>query len=365
MTTLVDNLEFYRSAREAQEIDQANGVLRYDDPHHWRRLDLGELVALADVETAWRCHGFAAGGYLTVLSGRGGEGKSMFTLGLGSAVIAGEPLAGIKCTQGTVAIFDAENGPKLIGRRLKSAQLLQHTGLAIYDADGLDLARDAGWMEQQLQGVGLAVFDSLRTLAPGAKENESDDMAPRMIALRQLARRTGTAVILVHHRGKDGEKDFRGSEVIRDLTDLMFVLERDPKDPEKHWRRALRCVKCRIDEEPAPRSLGIRINDGHLHFTEAAPFAQEPRAPKRAEWATRILQELEAGPSRRSQIAKRFDLEPSNQTFRRAFDDLAQDGHITQNGDLWSLVKPPVTSDDNDNQEQVVRLSPPFKGANP
>lgn len=52
----------------------------------------------------------------------------------------------------------------------------------VYDADGLDLTADADWIARQLQHVQLAMFDSLRTLATGAKENESDGMAPPDVA---------------------------------------------------------------------------------------------------------------------------------------------------------------------------------------
>jgi hypothetical protein len=365
MTDLTD-AESIVALRQAEQHDRENGVVSYmPDPNAWRRLNLAEIVALADVATPWRCHGLAADGYLTVLSGRGGEGKSLLNLGLAGGVLAGAPVAGIDCVTGTVAIFDAENGPKLIGRRLKLAGL-RHTGLTIFDADGLDLAADHAWIAQQLEGVNFAVFDSLRTLAPGAKENDADDMSPRMTALRRLARSTGAAIVLVHHRGKDSERDFRGSEVIRDLTDLAFVLERDPKDPERHWRRNLRCIKCRVDAEPDPRSLGIRIHRGELHFTEAVAFATESKSPKRDEIAAQAIGIIERdAPIRRADIARKLGYEPNNQTLRRAIEQLAEARQITQIGDGWALVKP---ADDKRDTLDIVNLSgchPPVGGANP
>lgn len=323
-------------AEAASEEGEASSSV--DDPHAWRRLNLAEIIALADERTPWRCHGIAADGYLTVLSGRGGEGKSLLTMGLACGVLNGATIGGFDCERGSVALFDAENGPKLIGRRLKLAGI-PHQGLAVFDADGLDLTADADWIAKQLEGIQLAVFDSLRTLAADAKENESDDMAPRLVALRRLARDSGTAIVLVHHRGRESEKDFRGSSAILDQTDLMFVLERDPQDPERHWRRSLRCVKCRIDAEPPPRWFGIRLERGELFFTEAEPFRTERAAPRREETAEDVLAMLgRDGALSRADVAHKLGKSPSDGTLRRAFAELEAAGRIAALGDLWTLA---------------------------
>jgi hypothetical protein len=44
--------------------------------------------------------------------------------------------------------------------------------------------------------------------------------------LKLLARETGAAVILVHHRGRSESSEFRGSSVILDQTDLLFTIAR-------------------------------------------------------------------------------------------------------------------------------------------
>jgi RecA-family ATPase len=122
--------------------------------------------------------------------------------------------------------------------------------VAIYDAEGLRLsdAEDRAWMLATIktEGANLVVIDALRPLAPDAEENNSDAMAPVVIGAKQLARDSGAAVVLIHHRGNDRMRDFRGSTATRDQTVLLFVLERDERDPERKWRRKLRCAKCRI-----------------------------------------------------------------------------------------------------------------------
>ena len=54
------------------------------------------------------------------------------------------------------------------------------------------------------------VFDSLRVLSSGVKENDGDALEPIVTALKMLARDTGAAVILIHHRGKNEGSDYRG-----------------------------------------------------------------------------------------------------------------------------------------------------------
>ena len=103
------------------------------------------------------------------------------------------------------------------------------------------------------------VFDSLRILSSGVDENNTEEIEPIMSALRRLARETGAAIILVHHRGRDESSSYRGSSAIRDGTDLLFKFGRVKDDPEARHRRVLETVKCRIDEEPEPRWLRIEI----------------------------------------------------------------------------------------------------------
>lgn len=82
----------------------------------------------------------AADGYVTVLTGEGGEGKSFLTLALAKAVAEGGSAAGVACRAGRSVIFDAENGEQLMARRLQAARIPRE-GVAVYDADGFDIRR--------------------------------------------------------------------------------------------------------------------------------------------------------------------------------------------------------------------------------
>lgn len=302
-----------------------------------RRIDLLAALRDADLETKWRCDWFASDGFLTVLAGLGGEGKSWWVHALTSGVLTGSKIAGLQCEQGDVIMFDAENGQKLIGKRLRLAQTPKLGNLAIYESDGLDLMRADDQeavlkmlLEDQPQ---MIIFDSLRTLAPSAEENSSDDMSVLMAYFRAVARQTQAAIILNHHRDKTGSMDYRGSGAIRDQTDLMFTLSRDDSDPMGKHRRCLRCVKNRIDEEPDDRWYTFKKHRGLMSFMEAAPFEGErPQSTTGAkqERMNAILEHLGGDPETAAEINQALGLDRTDGTTRRALDELVRFGDVTK-----------------------------------
>jgi hypothetical protein len=310
-----------------------------------RRIDLHAAIRDADLAVPWRVDRLAADGYVTVLAGRGGEGKSLLALALAGGVLQpdGGTVAGLRCEPGRVAIFDAENGPRLIGQRLKQAET-PLDGLAIWEANGLDLAR-ADHVAQLAHaatghGANLIALDSLRTLAPRAAENDSDSMAPVIVGLRDLARDTRAAVLVLHHRRKDLAHDYRGSGSIHDQVDLMFVLERDETDPDRRVRRRLRCAKCRIDAEPDDRWLTVKPWRGQPTLHEAAAYEPKPRAAEqRDQLAEQIVAVLAAnGPIGTRAVARRLDRPPDDRTVRRALQQLHEHREIHRGEDKrWDV----------------------------
>lgn len=305
-----------------------------------RRYDHARLTAEAATDRHWRVHEFAMDGHLTILAAASGEGKTWMALLLGAATSQGASAGGLACDQGRVVIFDAENGPYVLGSRLALAGVPAE--VAIYDAEGLRLGDDAdrAWMLDVIreEKAALVFIDALKPLAPDAKENDADDMSPLILAAKRLARESGAAVVLFHHRGEDPTKAFRGSTAIRDGCDMLFVLERAKDDPERRWRRRLWTDKCRVAEEPEDRWLELRVWRGEMTLRQAEPF--EPgmgaAAPKRDELMDRALDLLDESGRWMglAKIGRELNLpNPKATTLRRALEGLVDDGRIEREPD--------------------------------
>jgi hypothetical protein len=309
------------------------------DRYHGRIIDVQAALAEPDEPLPWRCHGFAADGYLTTVAGRGGEGKSWLTLALACGVARGANVAGIDCVQGRALLFDAENGRRLIARRLRAAQVGPDLAVQPVDAGGLHVIRDIDWFRDVIrrEGANLAVFDSLRVLSSGVNENDSDAMEPIITALKLLARETGAAIVLVHHRGRSEFSDFRGSSVILDQTDLLFTLGRVAGDPDWRHRRKVSTVKCRIDEEPAPRWVSISADRsrGLVTIDAAEEFEGGEQERPRDALRENVLDALGGIPRSARSIAKAVGRRPDDNTVKRVLADLEGEGLVERREDGW------------------------------
>lgn len=354
---------------------RSNGRPPEEGRYDGRVIDVGRMLAAPDEAIPWRCHNLVADGYLTVLAGRGGEGKSWLALALASGVARGKAAAGIDCRQGRALLFDAENGPKLIARRFRAAEVTADLDVQPVDAGGLKLSKDLDWFKRTIVGyrADLVVFDSLRVLSSGAKESDADEMEPLVTALKQLARDTGAAVVLIHHRGKGELSDYRGSSVILDQTDMLFTLGRVQGDPEGRTRRKINTVKCRIEEEPAPRWVAIEADRsrGLVFVNEVEPFEPEGTGrPARDALRDQVLDALTGISQSATRIAKALGRHPKDGTVRRLLADLEGEGLAEHRADGWGVPTaspqgvgtpgtPPETPMNTGSQGVPTPLAPP------
>jgi hypothetical protein len=245
------------------------GSDRYDG----REVDLAELLTQPFKPIPWRIENVVADGTLTVIAGEATAGKSWLGQAFCSAVVQGEMVIGLMCAQGRALYFDGEMGPQMFVNRLRPSGVVD-PGYRYIDAMGLDVTRDDDlrWLKRKITEAeaNLVVIDSLRRLAPSKAENDSDDMAPTVSALAKLARDTGAAIVLLHHKG-ESEKFYRGSTAIRDQCDALFGLLRPDGDDDGPVR-CLRCgAKGKMRYAPAPRDVWLSIDpdDGSLSEADA------------------------------------------------------------------------------------------------
>ena len=257
-----------------------------------RLIDESEPVA----PISWVIPGFAARGYLTILAGRAGTGKSTLALQYGAEL---ERETGLRALY-----LDIENGEGHL-RQLTSlmgivgkVDLVDMSGYSLTDAETLEqLTREvfgrgiATMARHGLPGSPLVVIDSLRRFAPGMSENSSDDMAPYIADLTTFAKRTRAAVVLIHHAStKNDAPAMRGSSAIEDQADNVLILRR-----HRGVFELAATDKFRAGLKPAPVYYS-RESAPHWRWVQtSAPVSTERDAPV-AEPLEDALRSLAASP---------------------------------------------------------------------
>ena len=119
----------------------------------------------------------------------------------------------------------------------------------------------------------------------------------------------------------------------------MFRLERVKDDPDGATRRRLVTVKCRIDEEPAPRWLQIVADRaaGTVRIGQAPAFVPEDARPRDTH-RDAVLAALGDVPLGERRIGEGVGL--SKTTTRRILQDLESEGLALQTGDGWAVHRP-------------------------
>lgn len=309
------------------------------DARKFKVLDVAKMVAEEPPEVPWQVDGLAVRGDVTVMTGDPGAGKSLLALVLGGAVARGESIAGIDCSRGSVVYLDAENGGREIHRRLHSLGVPE-VDVTVVEADGVNLRDEADFagLEALVSkfGPSLLVLDSLTALWPGANERKTEDVAPTLYELKRLAERHGVAVMLLHHRPKDGG-EYRGTTAIAAAAQLGFTLSRVKEDPQR-TRRRLHCWKCRPAAEPEDRWLHLDAERGMVLVGVAEPYVSpdEPDAafaPRRDGFVPQVLAALEGRRLGLAEIAEVIGANPKDGSLRRATDHLVAAGEIARRDD--------------------------------
>ncbi len=313
------------------------------------RVDVGELLDRKLEPIPWRCGEIAADGFVTVITGHATVGKTWLGITLAAGVARGSSRGGIECRKGNSMYLDAENGQWLFQRRLREVDAPREN-LELAFSDGFDLSKPTHveWLKQAVidADVNLLILDSFGSLALEMEENSRDSVAPVMAHIGQIARDTGAAVIVLHHRSKNGGGAYRGSSAIRDQTDMLFVLGRREGDPEGKTRRYLHADKMRLAEEPEDLWLKFEYADERMSLEPAEPYGGSRRAPKVADnLADKIVANLTGEPEgvSQSELAARLGRCGSDdKNLKAALAKLSLGGQIDRErpGEPWRLTTP-------------------------
>jgi hypothetical protein len=272
-------------------------------------------------------------GCVTMLAGREGQGKSMFSLAVASAIGHGARVAGFACRPGRTLVVDAENGQREAHRRVRGLSVKPGT-LVYVEAVGFSLGTDIRLLAELVDehAPTVLVLDSLRSLSPGLDENDSRPVEAVLRPVSRLAQDKGLPVLLLHHAGKSGV-EYRGSTAIGAAVEIGFTLSRHEDDPEKRTRRRLACWKCRPAPEPEPVWLSLDSVEGRVALAQAEPYEGASARP-RDRHRDDVLRALSGIARSERKIVTATELPRT--TVQRVLGDLAVEGLAEKREDGWA-----------------------------
>ena len=193
-----------------------------------KALRLGAELQVLDIPISWAVKGLIPQQAITLLSARGGMGKTILSISISDAVTKGIPFLGLETTKMQVVYIDFENSLPTLIERIKridaSNVLFWHTTNEIkpprLDSKEYELYR-------KLPQGALLIFDTLRA-SQSRDENDSQHMAMIMQRLKEL-RDLGFTILILHHTAKSNDRVYKGSTAIFDLSDHCLSLHKVKK----------------------------------------------------------------------------------------------------------------------------------------
>lgn len=216
----------------------------------WELEDLGNIPEFLS-DRNWLVPGILLRGAITMLQGKGGEGKSNWGLDLGASVAMGVDVLGFMPEERVkVLVLNAEDDKEEAQRRLRALELqlgckvpsgwlmtktLTRRQFAMVErsADGgiqeTDTFRDIK-LTIQHHNIGLLIVDPWIQATRGLEENDNNDMMDGLGLLADFARAQSIPLLGIHHNRKgsstQGDGDAaRGASAIRDAARIQLLLE--------------------------------------------------------------------------------------------------------------------------------------------
>jgi len=276
-------------------------------------VDLGKAVG----EIEWLWQNWIPRGFLTMLAGDPGMGKSAVALRLAQSLIEqdkwpdGSPVDEV----GMVLWCDTEASQAILSHRIKAWNLRFPEYILMPGNDPLQEMRidDPGAFDQlemmiDHEGITLVVIDSLR--GSHRMDENSSDLVNVLSRLAGIARNANIAILVVHHLRKKSVMEssdvtmdrIRGSSAISAMCRVIFCLE--PVDFGSS--KAIRMKQIKNNLALLPEPMGVNIDESGCSFGESP---EEPRTETMTDRAIEFLRlELKGSPRKASQLIEDAEL---------------------------------------------------------
>ncbi|PKO86016.1 MAG: hypothetical protein CVU18_17115 [Betaproteobacteria bacterium HGW-Betaproteobacteria-12] len=304
---------------------------------------------------------------LLVIYGPSGSAKSFLSIAAAAAIGEGSSFFGYAATPAPVLYVGLEGEAGVRGRVLAWER---HHGRPMPDNVRFSLepfqltdAQDVADLAEICPPGCAVIIDTLNRAAPGLDENSSKDMGRVIDGAKTLQRKIAGLVILVAHSGKDSTRGLRGHSSLFAALDAAILVSRgdggarrwkldkakDGKDGEEHGFR-LTVVELGTDADGDTVSSCVIEPDSGATRQFARPLKGNRQlaftALENAARASGILNERGefVGVTFADWYAEFFRIstadnkEAKRKAFARAREDLAADGHIEVDNDIYRFA---------------------------
>jgi len=207
-------------------------------------------------------HGVISRGSLAVVVGHSGSGKTFTAIDLALSVASGRPWRGRAVKKGVVLYFAAEAGASIAKRveawRRHHQVFEADFAIRILPLDLLNRSTPQRLLDlceqvaRERGAIQLIVIDTVSRSMPGGEENSAETMTLYISVCDRIRAETGAAILLVHHKGKDGTKGLRGHSSLRAAVDTEIDITADD-----HCKVA-KITKQRDEESGAEFAFALR-----------------------------------------------------------------------------------------------------------
>jgi hypothetical protein len=285
---------------------------------------LSDLMARPNLPTDWVWEGCLVAGTVSTVTAKPKVGKSTFARNLCLAVARGEPFLGMATRQGGVVYLALEERPEEIRADFEALGADGMEPIWIHaaptPAEGMaaliDMIRE--------RKPRLVVIDTLFRLARVRDASAYAEVSNAMEPLINIARETGTHIMVLHHASKAPKADPidspLGSTAISGTVSTLITLKRSENyrtietvQRVGHWM-----PESVLQFDPGSRqlSLGGTREEADLHVCEE-----------------RILEFMSAAEGPQTQAQIRDGVEGQTKTVRAALTELVRHGRVAKTGE--------------------------------
>lgn len=196
-------------------------------------------------------------GQILVMWGKPGSGKTFSALSMAAHIGAGATWCGRRTKKGRVLYICAESTRRHLENRVAALKASNPT-LAESEVVFVPISADVLHGMQDIEDiiraakamgdVALIVIDTLSVTFGGGNENAPEDMSQYVVNVKRIRDETGSAVLIVHHGGKDDSRGMRGHSSLIGAIDGELVVEIDGNAVPGQADRILRTGKLREGE---------------------------------------------------------------------------------------------------------------------